>query len=152
MPGAPSPRRARRIAGLRTRREFLQEQVARNVALAAAAEQIPAAEALVAREMEAADAAEAAAVAVGRLRSELEGLDALRPASAPGLVRLGEVLTPESGYEAALSAALGALVDALVAPDETKAIDAAAPGGQPADRALPGDAPATAKPARCSST
>jgi chromosome segregation protein len=117
------------IAGLRTRREFLQEQVARNLALAAAAEQIPAAEALVAREMRAADAAEAAAVAVGRLRSELEGLDALRPASAPGLVRLGEVLTPEAGYEAALSAALGSLVDALVAPDERRAITAAAPAG-----------------------
>jgi chromosome segregation protein len=117
------------IAGLRTRREFLQEQVARNMALAVAAEQIPAAEALVAREMEAADAAEAAAVAVGRLRSALEGLDALRPASAPGLVRLGEVLTPESGYEAALSAALGSLVDALVAPDEHKAVAAAARAG-----------------------
>jgi chromosome segregation protein len=115
------------IAGLRTRREFLEEQVARNAALAAVADQIPAAEAAVAREMEAADAAEAAAIAVGRLRSELEGLDALRPSTAPGLIRLGEVLTPEPGYEAALSAALGSLVDALVAPDRSTAISSAPP-------------------------
>ena len=134
------------IAGLRTRREFLQEQVARNMALAAAAEQIPAAEALVAREMEAADAAEAAAVAIGRMRSELEGLDALRPASAPGLVRLGEVLTPESGYEAALSAALGALVDALVAPDESKAITAAAPTGSQLTVLYPASASGQVRP------
>ena len=115
------------LAGLRTRREFLEEQVARNVAFAAAAELVPDAEAAVARETEAVDAAETAAIGVGRLRSELEGLDALRPAPAAGLVRLGEVLTPEAGYEAALSAALGSLVDALVAVDESTAISAAPP-------------------------
>jgi chromosome segregation protein len=134
------------IAGLRTRREFLQEQVARNMALAVAAEQLPAAEALVAREMEAADAAEAAAVAVGRLRSELDGLDALRPAPAPGLVRLGEVLTPEAGYEAAVSAALGSLVDALVAPDETRAITAAAPAGKQLTVLFPAASSESARP------
>jgi len=101
--------------------------VARNVAFAAAAELVPDAEAAVARETEAVDAAETAAIGVGRLRSELEGLDALRPAPAAGLVRLGEVLTPEAGYEAALSAALGSLVDALVAVDESTAISAAPP-------------------------
>jgi chromosome segregation protein len=37
------------------------------------------------------------------------------------------VITPEAGFEAALSAALGPLVDALVAPDEARAIEAAAP-------------------------
>ena len=115
------------LAGLRTRREFLEEQVARDVAFAAAAELVPDAEAAVARETEAVDAAETAAIGVGRLRSELEGLDALRPAPAAGLVRLGEVLTPEAGYEAALSAALGSLVDALVAVDESTAISAAPP-------------------------
>jgi chromosome segregation protein len=115
------------LAGLRTRREFLEEQVARNVAFAAAAELVPDAEAAVARETEAVDAAETAAIGVGRLRSELEGLDALRPAPAAGLVRLGEVLTPEAGYEAALSAALGSLVDALAAVDESTAISAAPP-------------------------
>ena len=128
------------VAGLRTRREFLEEQVARNTALAAAAELIPAAEAQVAIEMEAADAAEAAAIAVGRLRSELEGLDALRPASAPGLVRLGEVITPADGYEVALSAALGSLVDALVAAD-AGAATAAAPPTEPQRTVLyPGSA------------
>ncbi|MDQ6878291.1 MAG: AAA family ATPase [Candidatus Dormibacteraeota bacterium] len=134
------------IAGLRTRREFLEEQVARNAALAAVADQIPAAEVAVAREMEAADAAEAAAIAVGRLRSELEGLDALRPSTAPSLVRLGEVLTPEPGYEVALSAALGSLVDALVAADHSAAV-AAVPPREPQRTVLyPGSAPPPPKP------
>ncbi len=115
------------LAGVRTRREFLEEQAARLATLAEAAEQIPAAEAAVAREAEAADAADAAAMAVGRLRSELDGLDALRPGTGPGLLRLGDVLTPEPGYEAALSAALGSLVDALVAGDERSAMSAAPP-------------------------
>jgi chromosome segregation protein len=115
------------LAGVRTRREFLEEQAARLAAMAAAAKQIPAAEAAVAAEVEAADAAEAAAISVGRLHSELDGLDALRPDSEPGLPRLGDVLTPEPGYEAALSAALGSLVDALVAADEESAMMAAPP-------------------------
>jgi chromosome segregation protein len=134
------------VAGLRTRREFLEEQVARNTALAVAAEQIPGAEAAVALEMAAADAAEVAAIAVGRLRSELEGLDALRPASAPGLVRLGEAITPADGYEVALSAALGPLVDALVAGD-ANAAGAAAPTSQPQRTVLyPGSAAGPAEP------
>lgn len=113
------------LSGLRTRREFLEEQAARMNALAAAAEQIPAAEAELARAKAAAASAEAAAVMVARLRSELEGLDALRPESGPGLVRLSDVLTPEPGYEAALSAVLGPLVDALVARDEAGGVAAA---------------------------
>jgi chromosome segregation protein len=134
------------VAGLRTRREFLEEQVARNTALAAAAEQIPAAEAAVAIEIAAADKAEAAAIAVGRLRSELEGLDALRPSSAPGLVRLGEVITPATGYEVALSAALGPLVDALVASDLGTAT-AAAPPNEPQRTVLyPGSETGTTEP------
>jgi chromosome segregation protein len=114
------------VAGLRTRREFLEEQVGRQAALAATADQIPLAEEDLARAAEAAMAAESAAVALARLRSELEGLDSLRPEPAPGLVRLSEVLTPEPGYEAALSAVLGPLVDALVANDEPAALAAAA--------------------------
>ncbi len=134
------------LAGVRTRREFLEEQAARLATLAGAAEQIPAAEAAVAREAEAADAAETAAIAVGRLRSELDGLDALRPDSGPGLPRLGDVITPEPGYEAALSAALGSLVDALVAGDEKSAISAAP--AQDAQRTVlyPGAAPVTPRP------
>ncbi len=134
------------IAGLRTRREFLEEQAARSAALAAEAALIPGAEEVVAREMEAADAAEAAAIAVSRLRSELEGLDALRPVAAPGLIRLGEVITPETGFEAALSAALGPLVDALVAPDEARATEAAAPGEPQRTVLYPPPAAAVPKP------
>jgi chromosome segregation protein len=134
------------VAGLRTRREFLDEQVARSEALAAAADQIPAAEAAVAHEREGVGPPEAAAIAVGRLRSELEGLDALRPATAPGLVRLGEVLTPEPGYEAALSAALGALVDAVVAADESAAMSAAPPTDPQRTVLYPGSAPVSPRP------
>jgi chromosome segregation protein len=114
------------LAGLRTRREFLEEQLARQEALAATADQIPSAEDELARAREAAESAESAAVAVARLRSELDGLDSLRPQPAPGLVRLSDVLTPEPGYAAALWAVLGPLVDALVAPDEQAALEAAA--------------------------
>jgi chromosome segregation protein len=114
------------LAGLRTRREFLEEQMAREESLAAAADLIPSAERDVTRAREAAESAESAAIAAARLRSELEGLDSLRPEPAAGLVRLSEVLTPEPGYEAALSAVLGPLADALVAPDEQAALAAAA--------------------------
>jgi chromosome segregation protein len=139
IPAAPDPtevQRARRsadqarralgaatstLAGLRTRREFLEEQAARLAAMSQAVEHIPAAEAEVEQAGKEADAAEAAAVMVGRLRSELEGLDALRPEPAPGLERLCDVVTPRAGFEAALSAVLGPLVDALVARDEPAA-------------------------------
>src|SRR5207245_7545313 len=104
------------LAALRTRREFLEEQVARLEAGADAAGRIPAAETALAEARSAAAAAEAAAVSIGRLRSELEGLESLRPASALGLLRLGEVVTAEPGYERALAATLGPLADALVAP------------------------------------
>jgi chromosome segregation protein len=109
------------LAGLRTRREFLEEQAARLDASSQAAEHIPAAEAELERAGKEAEAAEAAAVMVGRLRSELEGLDALRPEPAPGLERLCDVVTPQAGYEAALSAVLGPLADALVARDQKSA-------------------------------
>jgi chromosome segregation protein len=105
------------VAGQRTRTEFLAEQVARLENLAAEAERIPGAEAVLRQAVEASAAAEAAAVALARQRSELEGVDALRPAPGPGLSRLGDVLNPEPGYEAALSAVLGALVDAVVVMD-----------------------------------
>ena len=66
--------------------------------------------------------AEEAAVALARLRSELEGIEALRPASSSGL-RLGEVITARAGYEAALAAALGPLLDAMVVADESAAVE-----------------------------
>jgi len=110
------------IAALRTRREFLEDQVARLESMAEAAKLVPGAQALLERARTESAEAESAAVMVARLRSELDGLDALRPESAPGLSRLCDVVTPEAGYEAAFSAVLGALVDALVAPDELSAV------------------------------
>jgi len=134
------------LAGLRTRREFLEEQAARLDEMAAAARLLPDAEAELARARGEAEAAETAAVTVTRLRSELEGLDALRPQAGPGLVRLSDVLTPAPGYEAALSAVLGPLVDALVEEDEQAALGSARAGDHqrtvlypvPAPDALPG--------------
>ena len=113
-------------AGHRTRREFLEDQVLRVEAQAAAAERVPDAKEAVARAKTAASAAEASVAELSRLRSELEGLEALRPAAVPGLLRLGEVITPDRGFEAALAAALGPLIDALVATDEQAAAAAAA--------------------------
>jgi len=113
------------LAGLRTRREFLEEQASQIEAMALAASEVPQAESEVATAAERSRVAEQAAVALARLRSELDGLEALRPAGGPGR-RLGEVIIAEAGYEAALSAVLGPLSDALVAGDETDAIESTA--------------------------
>ncbi|MGH7761652.1 MAG: AAA family ATPase, partial [Candidatus Dormibacteraceae bacterium] len=115
---------ASNVTALRTRREFLEEQAARIDSMTVAAKLVPDAEALLERTKKESDETESAAVMVARLRSELEGLDSLRPEPAPGLQRLCDVLTAEPGYEAALSAVLGPLVDALVARDATAAINA----------------------------
>jgi chromosome segregation protein len=109
------------LAALRTRREFLEEQSVRLESMTKAASEVPAAEARLEHARKEAAEAESAVVMVARLRSELEGLDALRPEPADGLARLCDVLTPETGYEAALSAVLGPLADALVARDEATA-------------------------------
>ncbi|HXA70768.1 MAG TPA: AAA family ATPase, partial [Stellaceae bacterium] len=106
------------LAGLRSRREFLEQQVGRSRAGAEAAKRIPDAESALAAERAKARLAEAAAISIARLRSQVEGLESLRPVTAPGLVRLGDVVTAEPGYERALSATLGPLADALVAADE----------------------------------
>ncbi len=71
--------------------------------------------------------AEAAAEAAG-LRAELQGLEALRPAPQAELRRVGDVLIAEEGYEAALAAVLGPLVDAWAAPDHPTASAAARRG------------------------
>ncbi len=109
------------LAALRTRREFLQEQSARIDSMAQAARLLPDAESTMERARKESAEAESAVVRVARFRSELEGLDALRPGPAPGLKRLSDVVTPEAGYEAAFSAVLGPLVDAVVARDEAGA-------------------------------
>jgi chromosome segregation protein len=127
------------LAGLRTRREFLEEQVAHIEEMAIAAAELPDAEAAVAKAAERARMAEEAAVSVARMRSELQGLDALRPATGLGK-RLGEALIAEAGYEAALSAVLGPLVDAVVAPDETTAMNAASAADSQVTALYPKDA------------
>jgi chromosome segregation protein len=109
------------LAAVRTRREFLEEQSARIDSMAQAARLLPDAESAMERARKESADAESAVVLVARFRSELEGLDALRPGPAPGLKRLSDVVTPEAGYEAAFSAVLGPLVDAVVARDEAGA-------------------------------
>jgi len=109
------------LAGLRTRREFLEQQVGRSRAGAEAAQKIPDAETALAAERSKARTAESAAISIARLRSQLDGFDSLRSGTAPGLIRLGDVVTAEAGYERALSAVLGPLADALVAADEETA-------------------------------
>ncbi len=109
------------LAALRTRREFLEQQVARSEGGAEAAGRIPDAESALAAARAAAGEAESAAISIARLRSELEGLESLRTAPVAGLLRLGDVVTAEPGYERALSGVLGSLVDALVAADEDAA-------------------------------
>ncbi|TME01727.1 MAG: hypothetical protein E6I71_15245 [Chloroflexi bacterium] len=88
-----------------------------------------------------AKAAEEAAVALARLRSELEGIDALRPAASSG-VRLGDVITAQPGYEAALAGALGPLLDALVVADEPAALESTAATERQVTALFPTDVPA----------
>jgi chromosome segregation protein len=127
------------LAGLRTRREFLEEQVSHIKEMEVAAAELPDAEASVAKAAERARQAEEAAVTVARMRSELQGLDALRPTGLG--TRLGEVLIAKSGYEAALSAALGPLVDAVVASDETSALTTASGADSQVTALYPNEAP-----------
>jgi chromosome segregation protein len=116
------------VAALRTRREFLEQQVAKLQVGAAAAARIPDAEAALAATRTASRDAESAAISIARLRSELAGLESLRTAPVAGLPRLGDVLTAETGYERALSGVLGPLIDALVASDEARAATASEAG------------------------
>ena len=111
------------LASARTRREFLEEQLARAAKAATAAGLVTAAEAALEQAEGRARTAEKAAAGLARARAELEGIEALRPASRHGL-RLGDVITAHAGFEAALSAVLGPLVDAIAAPDEETAMRA----------------------------
>jgi len=131
------------LASLRTRREFLEEQAGQLELAVAASAEIPVAERELAQAEAEARRAEEATVAIARLRSELAGLDALRPAEAAGM-RLGEVVTAEPGYEKALSAVLGPLVDAVAAPDEAAAVRAASDGDRQVTALFPVEAPAPA--------
>src|SRR5438105_8761482 len=79
------------VAGLRTRREFLEEQSAQVARATAAASTLAQAETSVAHALERAKKAELATVAPARPSAELEGIDSLRPPSGDGL-RLGDVI------------------------------------------------------------
>ena len=139
-PGKPDPEAARRavvaaeharrevalalsaVAAIRTRRQFLEETAARLQAqVLPAEERLPESEARSIQLAEGAARASSAAGELVRIRAELDGLEALWPSPAPGQVRVGDVLRPDPGYEAALSAVLGHLVEAWVAPDEAAA-------------------------------
>ena len=128
-------------ASLRTRREFLEEQLARLEPLVAAAQGIPMAEQSARDARASADRAHAAAVELGRLQAELAGLDALQVHSSWGLPRLGDVLYANPGYEAALAAALGPLADAFVASGEEAAVEAAQAGESQSSVVFPDAAP-----------
>jgi chromosome segregation protein len=110
------------IAAIRTRRQFLEETAGRlHAQVLPAEERLPGLEAEAIQLAEGAARATAAAGELVRIRAELEGLEALWPSPAPGQVRVGDVLRPDPGYEAALSAVLGHLVEAWVAADEATA-------------------------------
>ncbi|HEX6350308.1 MAG TPA: AAA family ATPase [Candidatus Dormibacteraeota bacterium] len=114
------------LAAVRTRRQFLEESVVRLEATVIAAEAgLDEAAASAATAAAAASEAGAAAAELAGLRAELEGLRALRPEPAGRLRRVGDVVLARPGFEAALSAVLGPLVDAWAAPDEKAARTAA---------------------------
>ena len=108
------------LASVRTRREFLEEQAERAAKAGAAAALLADAEAELRQAETRTRSAEDAAATLARLRAELDGIEALRPASPQGL-RLGDIVTAAPGFEAALAAVLGPLVDATAAPDEEAA-------------------------------
>ncbi len=121
------------VASTRTRRQFLEDSLARLEARVIPAEaELPGAEAESGAAAEAAREAAAAAAGVSGMRAEIEGLDALRPAPRGDLRRLGDVVIARPGYEAALSSVLGAMVDAWTAPDPPAAEQAAAAGAEQA--------------------
>ena len=86
--------------------------------------------------------AAAAAAELAKLRAELDGLESLRPSPTAQLRRVGDVIIADAGYEAALAAVLGPLVDAWAAPDEAAAASAARESESQATVLYPtGDAP-----------
>lgn len=114
------------LTSARTRCQLLADQVARLEAQVAPAEEampeaVAAAEAAEAESRKAADASSR----LGQLRGELKGLESLRPTARGRLERVGDVIIAKPGFEAALAAVLGPLVDAWAAPDEAVARETA---------------------------
>ena len=112
------------LAGLRTRREFLEQQLNRVEPLAAALGEISSIETETAEARRGLESAQSASTELARLSAELDGLQSLYSDDTSGL-RLGDVIQPEPGYEKALAAVLGPLADALVALDAKTAIETA---------------------------
>jgi len=122
------------LASVRSRLSFQHESLARleRQVLPAEAE-LPAAEAAAAEAASAAREASDAASRLARARAELEGLQSLWPKpKGHRLRRVGDVILAGTGYEAALSAALGPLVDAWAALDQPSARSAATTTSQQA--------------------
>ena len=115
------------LAGLRTRREFLEQQLNRVEPLAAALGEVKSIEMEAAEARQALESAQAASTELARLSAELDGLQSLFAGAGSG-PRLADVVQPETGYEKALAAVLGPLADALVALDVISAIETAGSG------------------------
>jgi chromosome segregation protein len=132
------------LASIRGRLRFQEESVARLERLVLPAEsELPAAEAASAEAATRSREASEAASRLARLRAELEGLQSLWPRpKGHQLRRVGDVVLAEPGFEAALSAALGPLIDAWAAPDEAAARAAATTTDQQATVLYPDGDPA----------
>ena len=128
------------LAGLRTRREFLEQQLNRVEPLASALGDIGSIERETAEARQALESAHDASTELARVTAELDGLQSLYADSSTGS-RLSDVIQPEAGYEKALAAVLGPLADALVAPDEDAAIEAAHGGTGQTTVLYPGSRP-----------
>jgi len=115
------------LASVRGRLRFQEESLGRLEKLVLPAEsELPAAESAAAEASGRARESSDAASRLARLRAELEGLQSLWPRpKGHQLRRVGDVVLAEPGFEAALSAALGPLIDAWAAPDEAAARSAA---------------------------
>src|SRR5205807_2764744 len=88
--------------------------------------ELPAAEKAAGEAATRAREASEAASRLARLRAELEGLQSLWPRpKGHQLRRVGDVVLAEPGFEAALSAVVGPLIDAWAAPGEEAARAAA---------------------------
>jgi chromosome segregation protein len=130
------------LASLRTRRQFLAETAGRLEASVLPAEKrLPELETAARGLSEGAARASSAAAELVRIRAELEGLDAIWPAGGDGRRRVGDLLIPEPGYEAALSAVLGHLVEAWVAGGEEEAAEALAGADSQRTVLVPGPGP-----------
>ena len=129
------------LASVRGRLRFQEEALARLERQVVPAEaELPRAEAeALETAAQARDAAEAAS-RLARLRAELEGLHSLWPKpKGHELRRVGDVVLAESGFEGAVSAVLGALIDAWAAPSEEAARAAAISSPQQATVLYPTD-------------